>query len=122
MTRTRPPARGEAGFTLFEVLIALTILAIATVAVLELLAGSLRLTTQVVEVSSALVQAERHLNESLVVDDLREGQTGGGGWGREVVLAGGTEDGSVRSYRIRVWAQEGGRRVELTTIRTVIPH
>lgn len=119
--RVPPPLRGEAGFTLFEVLIALAILGIATVTVLQLLAGSLRLSGRIVGVSSALLEAERHLGESLVADDLREGRTGGRGWGREVVLLGTTQDGSVRRYRILVWAQEGGRRVELATIRTVVP-
>lgn len=115
------PVPGEAGFTLFEVLIALAILGIATVTVLQLLAGSLRLSGQIGEASSALLEAERHLDESLVADDLREGRTGGRGWGREVVLLGTIQDGSARRYRILVWAQEGGRRVELATIRTVVP-
>lgn len=110
----------EDGFTLFEVLIALMILGIATVTVLQLISGSLRLSGQIVEASSALVEAERRLNESLVTDDLQEGQTGGRGWGRSVGLVRTTEDGSARSYQISVWAQSGGRRVELSTLRTVL--
>jgi len=117
----RTPGLGEQGFTLFEVIIALAILGIATVTVLQLLAGSLRLSAQIVEVSAALVQAERRLQESLLADELREGQTGGRGWGQEITLLGTTQDGAARRYRILVWAQEGGRRVELTTIRTVVP-
>lgn len=123
MSRTslRTPGQGEHGFTLFEVIIALAILGIACVTVLQLLAGSLRLSGQIVEVSAALVEAERRLQESLLADELREGQTGGRGWGQEITLLGTTQDGAARRYRILVWAQEGGRRVELATIRTVVP-
>jgi len=117
----RCSARREAGFTLFEVLIALTILGISTVTVIQLLSGSLRLSRQIVDVSSALLEAERHLGESLVTDDLAEGRTGGRGWGREVSLLETTTEGSTRTYRILVWSQEGGRRVELATMRTVVP-
>jgi len=117
----RCSARREAGFTLFEVLIALTILGIATVTVIQLLSGSLRLSRQIVDVSSALLEAERHLGESLVADDLAEGRTGGRGWGREVSLLETPTEGSTRTYRILVWSQEGGRRVELVTIRAILP-
>lgn len=115
------PFRSQGGFTLFEVLIALAILGIATVTVLQLMAGSLRLTARIVEVSTALLEAQRRLGESLVEETLQEGETGGRTWGREVRALGPSPAGSVRSYRIRVWAQDGGRRVELATIRTVGP-
>ena len=117
--RSRVPP--EAGFTLFEVLIALAILGTATVAVLQLISGSLRLSGQIVEISSAIVQAEHLLGESLAAETLREGRSGGRDWGREVTLVGATEDGSTRTYRILVWIRQGGRRVELATLRTVLP-
>ncbi len=119
--RPRSPFHGEGGFTLFEVLIALAILGIATVTVFQLLAGTLRLSGQIVGVSSALIEAERRLGESLATDDLTEGRTGGKDWGRVVTLLGTSQDGSTRTYRILVWSQGGGRRVELTTMRTVVP-
>lgn len=112
---------GQPGFTLFEVLIALAILGMATVAALQLVAGSLRLSGQVASVSSALLEADRLLNEALATEDLQEGQLRGRGWGREVALLGTTPEGSIRRYRILVWADAGGRRVELATIRTVGP-
>lgn len=113
--------RDARGFTLFEVLIALAVLGIVTVTVLQLLSGSLRLSGQIVEVSSALLEAERLLNESLSADGLRPGRTGGPRWGREVTLLDQAEDGSAQTFQIVVWTREGGRRVELATIRTVIP-
>lgn len=118
--RLRAPVPGESGFTLFEVVIALAILGMATVTVLQLLAGSLRLSGQIGEVSTALLAAERQLQESLVAEQLQEGRSGGRGWGRDVALVGTTQDGAARRYRIHVWAEEGGRRVELATIRTVV--
>lgn len=119
--RARSPFHGEGGFTLFEVLIALAILGIATVTVFQLLSGSLRLSRHIVGVSSALIEAERRLGEGLAVDDLTEGRTGGKEWGRDVALLETATDGSARTYRIQVWTQAGGRRVELATLRTVVP-
>ena len=117
----RATTHDEGGFTLFEVLIALAILGIATVTVFQLLAGTLRLSGQIVGVSSALIEAERRLGESLATDNLTEGRTGGKNWGRVVTLLGTTQDSPTRTYQILVWSQEGGRRVELTTIRTILP-
>ncbi len=111
----------DAGFTLFEVLVALAILGIATAAVIQLLAGSLRLSGRVAESSVALLEAERRVNESLASDDLAVGTDGGRDWGREVSRVDRRESSALSTYRIRVWAREGSQQVELVTLRTVVP-
>lgn len=131
---TAVPARGQAGFSLLEVLVAFAILALILGVLLQIFSGSALRATLAESYLKATTLAEARLNEM-----GREAPLVAGG------LTGQTEDGfawsltvepypiegldsvvqSVAPMRVRVlvaW-QEGGRRheVSVATLRAAIP-
>ncbi len=66
-----------AGFTLLEVMIALAILAVGLVAVLELFAGSLRLTGKASHRTQAVIHAQNVMDGFFAPDFLEDGEENG---------------------------------------------
>jgi len=66
-----------AGFTLLEVMIALSILAVGLVAVLELFAGSLRLTGKASHRTQAVIHAQNVMDGFFAPDFLEDGEDSG---------------------------------------------
>ncbi len=122
----------ERGFTLLEVLVAMVVLAVAVVAVLQLLGGGLRLARASADHVGATLLASARLSE-LGPDPLEEqeveGREGEYRWTRRVTLApellpvphdaAGTD--SVRLARVSVEVHWGtNRHVELVTLRAFL--
>ncbi len=66
-----------AGFTLLEIMIALSILAVGLVAVLELFAGSLRLTGKASHRTQAVIHAQNVMDGFFAPDFLEDGEDSG---------------------------------------------
>jgi len=121
--------RREAGFTLFEVLIALVILSVAVVAALQLLGGGLRLARASSDHLAATLLATAKLSELAqgpLEEGTAEGSEGEYRWTRRVTLApallpdepAGLLAERVRLARVSVEVSWGRhRRVELVTLR-----
>ena len=69
--------RWSAGFTLLEIMIALSILAVGLVAVLELFAGSLRLTGKASHRTQAVIHAQNVMDGFFAPDFLEDGEDSG---------------------------------------------
>lgn len=121
--------RSHAGFTLLEVLVAMFVLAVAVVAVLQLLGGSLRLASVSAEHVAATLLATAKLSE-VGAEALEEGETRGEEgeyrWTRRIasdqellpVRPARSDADTVRLARVSVEVEWGkNRRVELVTLR-----
>ena len=75
--RQRQIRHWSAGFTLLEIMIALSILAVGLVAVLELFAGSLRLTGKASHRTQAVIHAQNVMDGFFAPDFLEDGEDGG---------------------------------------------
>lgn len=126
--RTRP----EAGFTLLEVLVALTILGLAVVVLIELSSQSLRLVKTSGDYQAAVVLADRIATETQPSEEAVEsGEEGAFRWERRIALVPvpeelkpketlpGREETRLFSVTIDVrWGRD--QVVELATLRTPI--
>jgi general secretion pathway protein I len=124
-------SRGEGGFTLLEVLVALIVLSVAVVATLQLFGGGLRLARAATEHQEATLLADEKLAES-TLDTLEEGSTEGTvgdyTWTRTVSFPRDlapeepdpTRPETVRLARVSVEVRWGrNRHIELATLRVV---
>ncbi len=75
--RQRQTHHWRAGFTLLEIMIALSILAVGLVAVLELFAGSLRLTGKASHRTQAVIHAQNVMDGFFAPDFLEDGEESG---------------------------------------------
>ncbi len=75
--RQHPTYHWRAGFTLLEIMIALSILAVGLVAVLELFAGSLRLTGKASHRTQAVIYAQNVMDGFFAPDFLEDGEESG---------------------------------------------
>lgn len=75
--RQRQTRHWSAGFTLLEIMIALSILAVGLVAVLELFAGSLRLTGKASHRTQAVIHAQNVMDGFFAPDFLEDGEDSG---------------------------------------------
>lgn len=107
------------GFTLLEVVVAITILGAGIAALLALFSGSLRLAEGARDTSAAAVYASQRLEEALLAPDPAEGEeTGPFGekyrWvTRTTVVPPGEEGSRYRAVRIEVtvsWGDPGEER------------
>ena len=115
------------GFTLLEVLVAMTILALAVVALMQLSSQGLRLLHQADDYQQAVMLADRVARATAVgAEGIESGQEGRFQWERRVRLvpvpeAVGPGAGPVpRLYALSVavrWAR--GRTLEVASLRTV---
>lgn len=134
MSRPSPrpsPSRGgrgsARGFTLLEVLVALTILAVAIVALMQLSSQGLRLLHLADDYQQAVVVAERVARAAEVVEEgAQAGQEGRFQWERRVSLVPVPEEltpgagPQIRLYALSVAVHWGrGRTLELASLRTV---
>jgi general secretion pathway protein I len=69
--------QADRGFTLLEVLVALAILAAGLLGIIELLSGSLRLSSGARDTSAASVYASQRLEEALLAPKPLEGEESG---------------------------------------------
>lgn len=109
-TQAQKPASGHAaqGFTLMEVLVAMTILAVGFVALFEVLSGSLGTVSRIEDREKLVRTAQMKLNEICLVlrqgrePPTRSGEFGGKyRWQAEIEAAGGDEEkGPRRAYRL----------------------
>lgn len=119
-------ARGDGGFTLLEVLIALAILSLAVVAVIQGFAQGLRLLKVAGDHQQAVLLADQKAREVVIpIEGHEQGQEGAFDWERRVSKVG-TPDlqrtpatAKWHVYQIDVKVRWGDRRaLELTTLRT----
>ena len=122
-----PGARSaKGGFTLLEVVVALTIFAVGILAIIELFSGSLRLSEGARDVSAAQVYASQRMEEALLAPDPVPGvESGAFGekyrWEMMTTQEPTEEESPYREMRIQViirWddgAQE--RSVDLSSSR-----
>lgn len=121
--------RSYSGFTLLEVLVAMLVLAVAVVAVLQLVGGSLRLARASADHVAATLLATAKLSE-VGPEALEEGETRGEEgeyrWTRRIAIdrellpvrPARSEADTVRLARVSVEVEWGrNRRVELVTLR-----
>ena len=125
------PARGgrgrASGFTLLEVLVALTILAVAIVAFMQLSSQGLRLLHLSDDYQQALIVADRVARATDVIEEGADaGQEGRFQWERRVTLVPVREELTpgagppLRLYALSVAVRWGGSRtLELASLRTV---
>lgn len=113
------------GFSLFEVLIAMSILSISVVLILQLFSMGLRSTKKAEDYTTALVIARSLMNEALSagsIEDagMEEEYEGGYSAERRIEEVSQDEEGATRLYRITVivrWPPSG--RLKLTSMRAV---
>jgi general secretion pathway protein I len=74
---TLHPTPSSAGFTLLEVMVALSVLAVGIVAVLELLGGSLRLGTKATRHTQAVLYAQQEMDRLFAQTTLEDGEESG---------------------------------------------
>jgi type II secretion system protein I len=120
--------RGDAGgFTLLEVLVALTILGVAIVALMQLSSQGLRLLHLADDHQQAVVVADRVARAAEVLEEgAQAGQEGRFQWERRVSLVPVPEEltpgagPQIRLYALSVAVRWGrGRTLELASLRTV---
>lgn len=136
--------KGENGFTLIEILVAVTVLAIAVASIFRVFGGSLRTVTNAEGYARASVLAEAKMNEFLMTGaELQPGRESGifpdnkdYRWESEVEEYFGETDngnseedginelGRIATYRVSVsvnWDEGSSQRtVELATLKTVV--
>ena len=113
----------EKGFSLFEVLIAVSILSISVVLIFQLFSMGLRSTKKAEHYTTALIIARSLMNEALslsFIEDthLSEDYKGGYTAERTIEEVSQDEEGTTRLYRITVvvkWPPSG--RLQLTSMR-----
>jgi len=119
-------SRGQHGFTLLEVLVALAILSLAIVAAVQGFAQGLRLLKLAGDHQHAALIADQKLHE--VIEPSEGRQTGTEGtftWERTTTVVEAPDlnpsgaPARWHVYRIAVAVRWGGRQVELDTLRTV---
>lgn len=122
----------EAGFTLLEIIIALTILSIGLVSAIEVFSNDLRLVLFSKDYTQALLHAREKIEEVSFLNSLEEGvETGqfsdGQRWQRTLapyLPDEAEESSSAKMLEIKVvvsWSHgKTTREVELTTLRTVL--
>ena len=118
---------GARGFTLLEVLVALTILAVAIVAFMQLSSQGLRLLHLADDYQQAVVVADRVARAVEVLEEgSQAGQEGRFQWERRVSLVPVPEEltpgagPQIRLYALSVAVRWGrGRTLELASLRTV---
>jgi type II secretion system protein I len=109
---------GTRGFTLLEVVVALTIFAAGIIALMELFSGSLRLSEGARDLSAAQVLASQRMEEALLSPDPVSGVERGafGGkyrWETETTVLTPEEESRYQEVRIRVtirWGDEEDER------------
>ena len=123
-------SRGEAGFTLMEVLVAITILGMSLILIFAIFSQGLTALHVDRAYSTAVILAKSKMDEVDLLEELAEGEEGGSspggyGWSREITETLGQPEGLderlTRLFRVRVvvsWP-EGSRqrRVTLETLR-----
>ena len=122
-------AGGRGGFTLLEVLVAMTIVAVAITTMLQLSSQSLRLLKLSGEQQEATLLADRLMREAEPsVEEVRSGEEGQYTWERRVSIVPVSSElappsgpvPALFSVAVAVrWSR--GRAVELTTLRTALP-
>lgn len=124
--RIRRPGRRRAGFTLLEVVVALTILAAGIALIIALLTGSLRLSGSARDLSDASLYASQRLEEALLSPSASPGEESGRfgeryRWTVRTSLAPDDPDVPFRTVRIEVrvaWDDGTGERsVELSATK-----
>ncbi|HWP48217.1 MAG TPA: prepilin-type N-terminal cleavage/methylation domain-containing protein [Candidatus Limnocylindrales bacterium] len=130
-TTAKEPWTPEGGFTLLEIIIALTILSIGLISAIEVFSHDLRLVLSSKEYTQALTHAQE-LIEELDLNPLTEGTEAGEfsdgyRWQRTVTpysLDKEESSSPVRMFEVKVtvsWSSGNKTRdVELTTLRTVL--
>lgn len=123
---TAEPMRGQSGFTLLEVLVAMSILAVAITTMLQLSSQNLRLLRLSGEHQRAVLLADRLTREIQPEgEEVQSGNEGPYGWERRVsvvpVAAEQSPPGGAAPQLLSVtvsvrWGS--GRSVELATLRT----
>jgi general secretion pathway protein I len=119
-------ARGSAGFTLLEVLIAFAILSVAVVAVIQGFAQGLRLLKAAGDHQQAVLLADQKVRELVIpAEGHDQGQEGTFDWDRTVTIVKAPDlertpaTRKWRVYQIDVKVRWGDRRgVEVVTLRT----
>jgi len=120
------PGRGERGFTLLEVIVAMALFAAGIVAISQLFTGSLRLSGGARDASAAAIYARQRMEEALLAPDPVEGvEQGGFGEGYRWQLTTSfvrpeeEEPYDEIRYRVTVTWDDGGERraTELTAGR-----
>ncbi len=114
------------GFTLLEVLVALTILAVAIAAFMQLSSQGLRLLRLSDDYQQAVIIADRVARTDVVEEGADAGQEGRFQWERRVSLVPVAEEQTpgagpqLRLYALTVAVRWGrGRTLELASLRTV---
>ena len=120
------PRRGERGFTLLEVIVAMALFAAGIVAISRLFTGSLRLSGGARDASAAAIYARQRMEEALLApnpaEGVEQGDFGGGyRWKLETSFVPPAEEkpyDEIR-YRVTVTWDDGGseRATELTSER-----
>ncbi|MBE0607218.1 MAG: type II secretion system protein [Deltaproteobacteria bacterium] len=118
--------RGERGFTLLEVIVAMALFAAGIVAISRLFTGSLRLSGGARDASAAGIYARQRMEEAMLAPDpvegVERGDFGGGyRWKLETSFVPPEEENPFDEIRYRVtvtWGDLGDRRAtELTAGR-----
>jgi prepilin-type N-terminal cleavage/methylation domain-containing protein len=125
--------RSSRGFTLIEIVVAMTIVGLGVVTLLEVFSSGLRLGARSEVRTEAVTHGRRLMDELLARPTLREGAeqgsiAGGGRWNLEVRPASRAQDRLTLSHDwelkeavLDVTIPDGGRdrRIELRTLRLV---
>ena len=122
----RRPRRGQAGFTLLEVLIAFAILSVAVVAVVQGFAQGLRLLKVAGDHQQAVLLADQKTREMVTpVEGREQGKEGNYDWERTVTVVPAPDlertpaTAKWHVYRIDVKVSWGDKRgVEIVSMRT----
>jgi len=101
---------GADGFTLLEVVVALTIFAVGILAIIELFSGSLRLSEGARDVSAAQVYASQRMEEALLIPNPVPGvERGAFGekyrWETNTTLMSPEEESPYQEVRIQVFVR-----------------
>ncbi len=115
----------EKGFSLFEVLLAVSILSISVVLIFQLFSMGLKSTKKAERYTTALIIARSLMNEAMSLSfiedaNLTENYEGGYTVERTIEEVSQDEEGRNRLYRITVivkWPPSG--RLQLTSMRTI---
>ena len=121
--------RDPTGFTLLEVMASVAILGVSIVVIIQLFSGGLRLTRAMEEHTGAVILAMEKMTETILSEDLKEGQSSGTaenglGWTVEITPYDADRDelgGKSRLFTVAVIAAGPGKggAFTLTSIKTV---